>query len=1255
MRSLPDSLSEGTRFLSRALIVAFALLGFSARSLEAQDTADVIRGRVVDDSSRALRGAAITITRGPDRLVQTTTTDSAGNYRVRFEKGTGDYLVYVADSGFASARRRVQRQADERELVANFTLPRAAIATLDAVKVEGRKPVRASNPIGPTQPETGSPEKWRDGVNGQISPTVAGDLNAIAGTMSNVTMTGAGPSILGSGSESNLNTLNGMGLATSAIPRAARTETRVTGASFDPTRGGFSGANVDVRLGPGDRNYQRRNAFITLDPRFLQFTDATGRSLGALTGGARGSVGADGELIRGALTYNVALDVGRSLSEPSSLLNADEQALLNAGVAPDSVARLIAFATPLGVPLAAAGVPTNRQHNAVTWLGRLDDTRDTLATRALTTYAGFTRDGALGFGPLAAPSAASERHDRTLGAQLTIGEYVGPGRRTLNETRLALSGVRSETSPYQSLPSANVLVRSNDLSDGTDVTSLLLGGGSFLPTVESRWTLEGGNQTEWNAHGRTHRFKGLLWGRVDGLKQEGFPNGLGTYSFNSIEDFAGGNPSSFSRTLTQPSRDGKVWNVATALAHNYAPSRYFSVLYGARLEADGFGSKPATNAALEQALGVRTGVAPSRVHVSPRFGFTYTYNRDRDNGQGTMGNSTGRYYRTLAGTIRGGIGEFRDLLHPGILADASASTGLPGATSSLNCVGAAVPTPDWSLFSSDPATIPTQCADGSGVLAEIAPPVSLIAPSYDVPRSWRASLDWNTSLKGLLFKVGTLGSLDLSQPGVVDANFGGTQQLTLADEGNRPVYVSTASIDPASGAVSAVESRRSDQFGRVGMRVSDLRGYGGQLNVSLSPDVFRFRGGGASLYGSIGYTLQSAKRQYRGFDGAAFGDPRLVEWAPSQNDARHVFVLSAAFSTSKTGTVTMFSRIQSGLPFTPLVEGDVNGDGRGGDRAFIPNPASESDGNLASQLRALLANGSPTARSCLNANLGKVAPRNGCRGPWTQSLNIQWSPPKPQKWGYRVRPNVYLENVLAGLDQALHGSSLRGWGSPAAPDPVLLIPRGFDAANKRFNYDVNPRFADTRPARTLFRNPFRIVIDVSFDLSTDYSLQQLRRAVEPVKTPVGWQRRSADSLTTFYLSNTSDIYKLLIEQTDSLFLSKAQVVALNAADSVFSAQVRGLYVPLGEYLARGSGAAGKAELDSANATEKLYWKVFWQQPEIAAAIVTPSQRELMPMFKSMLQVPMKEREQSQWQFGHPVTLTDKPVPSAPLRMEQKSN
>jgi hypothetical protein len=321
------------------------------------------------------------------------------------------------------------------------------------------------------------------------------------------------------------------------------------------------------------------------------------------------------------------------------------------------------------------------------------------------------------------------------------------------------------------------------------------------------------------------------------------------------------------------------------------------------------------------------------------------------------------------------------------------------------------------------------------------------------------------------------------------------------------------------------------------------------------------------------------------------------------------------------------------------VQGDVNGDGRSFDRAFIPDPAGESDPALAAGLRSLMDGGSASARSCLQAYLGKVAERNGCRGPWTQSLNVQWRPAMPRRWGGRVTPAVYLQNVLAGVDQLVHGNSgLRGWGSPTSPDPVLFVPKGYDAAEKRFRYDVNPRFADTRPNRTLYREPFRIVVDFSLQLSTDYSLQQLRRAVEPVKTREGWQRRSADSIAAFYLQNSSSVHKALLAESDSLFLTRAQTAALQAADSVFSDRVRGVFLQLGEYLARGNGTAGKAEMDSASKASKAYWRIFWEQPEIADSIVTPAQKELFPMLGRMVATPKKEREHSQWQFGHSVQM-----------------
>jgi hypothetical protein len=40
--------------------------------------------------------------------------------------------------------------------------------------------------------------------------------------------------------------------------------------------------------------------------------------------------------------------------------------------------------------------------------------------------------------------------------------------------------------------------------------------------------------------------------------------------------------------------------------------------------------------------------------------------------------------------------------------------------------------------------------------------------------------------------------------------------------------------------------------------------------------------------------------------------------------------------------------------------------------------------------------------------------------------------------------------------------------------------------------------------------------------------------------------------------------------------------------------------------------------------------------------VNPTQRDLIPMFKSMLATPLKDREFSQWQFGYAVQIMDKP-------------
>jgi hypothetical protein len=1239
------------QFPSRLVVVACAVLTAPLMSLGAQQPPsaavpagppETLRGRVTSDSGKVVVGATVFITRGPDRLVQQAVTNDSGRYAITFNPGTGDYLVAVQATGLRGARRRVTRSGDEREFTVDFVLA-SEVATLDAVKIKASPPVRASTGVNATTQETGSSERWREGVGSAISPGMAGDINTTVSTIPGMTTGPGGPTMLGASSSSNLTTLNGMAVGAGSVPRAARVETRVTGATYDATRGGFSGANIDLRLAPGSRDFQNRSVFFTGDAPALQATDAIGRALGRTNTMWRASGGMDGELVRGALTYNVAVDASRSTRPLNNLASADPLAYALTGIALDSVQRARLIAERVGLPLQVSGPPSQIQRDALSVLARLDDTRDTTASRSLTMYLSDTRGDHEGTGVLTAPSAGSARDERAAGAMLQLGKWSGPGFSTYRATRFNVSHTTTGSDPYLDRSAVDVLVRTTADATALDagVTSLALGGRGQGALDTRRWTGEANHEFLRNIDGRRHQLRAIAWGRIDGLDQDGGSNAFGRWSFASLADLEVGRPSSYGRTLVDPGRDGRAWNTAVAASHTWNPSRFVSLIYGARIEGNGFLDAPAANPALAQALGVHTGGASPRVHVSPRVGFTYYFNRGARNGSGSSFNGYGTWFRYPTGVLRGGIGEFRDLWRPDVVADARSRTGLSGSTLALTCVGGAVPIADWVS-----GALPAQCADGSGALAERAPAVTLLDKRWDAPRSWRANLDFNTTRWALMLRLSALATYDLNQASIVDRNFGGTTRFTLADEGNRPVFVTPGAVDTRSGFVSAAESRRDTDYGRVTQLRSDLRGRGGQLTVNFGMDRFNSRWNGWPFL-QANYTIQRIDRQVRGFDGAAFGDPSQVEWAPGPTDARHVWILQAGRG-GKLGNFSLFARLQSGLPFTPIVQGDVNGDGRGGDRAWVSAPAEVSDPRLASGLRAIETSGSRIARDCLATSMARPGARNACRGPWTRSMSASWQPPLnfgSSSWRNRIVMNVFADNILGGIDQLLHGDgNMRGWGGVVTPDPVLLVPRSFDPVNRRFGYDVNPRFAETRLSRSSWREPFRLTIDVNVRLHTDFDLQSLRRAIEPVKVAGKWERRGEDSLLTLYLRRTSSVHRALVFEADSLFLSEAQVAQLRQADSVFGAQVRDLYRPLARYLAsQPDGVASKAALDSVKATTKAYWELFWKQPEIAGPIISPEQLAVFPMLKDMMNTPQPARKGSQYFFGSSVPLVHAPA------------
>jgi hypothetical protein len=404
-------------------------------------------------------------------------------------------------------------------------------------------------------------------------------------------------------------------------------------------------------------------------------------------------------------------------------------------------------------------------------------------------------------------------------------------------------------------------------------------------------------------------------------------------------------------------------------------------------------------------------------------------------------------------------------------------------------------------------------------------------------------------------------SLNLDQPDFRDLNLRNTSSFKTSDEG-REVFAPTSAIVATTGAVSPSLTRINDQFGAVVATSSRARSVSKQATLTLTPalpDNWFFSGS---------YTLGSVRAHESGFTGSTFNNPSTASWNRGDLDVRHHFITSFGYAVRGLA-ISGQGHVMSGMPFTPIVGTDVNGDGYANDRAFVFAPSATSDSKLASDLAALANTGDRTVRQCLLSVRGRAAGQNECQGPWNFSLNAQASLSTKGLRAHRVSSiNLSLANPLAGLDAVLHGgSALRGWGSINRADPVLYRVRGFDAANQRYQYEVNPAFARTSATRLSSLNPFRLTLDVSFNLGRPLGQQQMDQWLKPGRDGNTGTKLNASDLKKRYDRNVPDPYSQVIQEADSLLLSRDQVERLTTLRAAYRANVDSVIARLSEHMA----------------------------------------------------------------------------------------
>ena len=1152
-----DAMPSRTKFPSlttHALLAVAAAVAIAIPGVARAQAPDIIKGHVTGPNAVPLAGAAVTAT-ARDRSAHAARTDASGAYAISAPAGLGPYAVTVTHLGFKPLTKPAPEPvAGAVRADLDFRLDPAVQLLAPITTRAQRQRVQRSD-----ADRVGVGEAGRDNVAGTVGADLSGDITSAMATVPGLLVTpdpnGGLPviSAFGLAGDQNSLTLNGMNFGAGGVPRDGLV-LRVSSSTYDPGRGGFSGVQTSLRL-PSGTNLVLPSLHITYEGREFQGTQPISSQLGNqyTRGILSGSL--SGPIVEDNIYYSTSYQVGRRSSDLVSLSGVNAASLQALGISEDSVRRLTAVAGQLGIPVSNGAVPSDRVSTNGSFLSRFDwaPNVSSRAGNVLYLLAGgtFSDNSGARSGATALPSHGGDTRNWGAQLQLNSSRFIG---NVLNEGNVAFVAGETTNTPYLFLPDARILVNSS-FTDGTAGSATVrVGGNAGAENHAHNSSVQLRDETSWFTMNNRHQFKVTFDGRIDHDEATQNNNRLGTYSYNSLSDFALGKPASFTRTLGSRETRGAQFLGAIGVGDIFRPIPALRIQYGVRVEGNAFGEQPALNPTVASLFGRNTSDVPGAITIAPMVGFTRNYQRWR------------------GGSFTGGIREYVGTLSSQTVEGVLRQTGLPDAVQQISCVGTAVPTPAWSAYAASTGAIPSACTNTTS-FSQTTPPVSVFASGYDPSRRWGASLGWNARLNA--YWIGSVVanySLNLHRPGTFDLNFNAVTKFSLAAEGGRPVYVSPSSIAPTSGSVASTDSRRVAQYAQVSELRSDLRSEAQQLTFGLA-SVRSGRPAGAQVQANVRafYTFTDNRDQTRGFGGSTAGDPRAVEWSGS-GLPKHAFQLLGSLQLPGWGNLDAFARFASGRRYTPMVSGDINGDGSSNDRAFVFNPSTAGDAVLTNGMNALLNAAPAAARACLQAQLGKVSARNSCDGPWTQSLNMAFSL-DPGRFGLGDRASISLvvSNVLAAADQLLHGAAhLHYWGVNATPDATLLNVRGFDATANRFRYDVNPLFGSLTASRSTARVPFVIALDVRMKLGPDRDAQQIRGFLKPGRNDVV-KVLSAEMIKERLDLDARNNFEDLAKRKSAVKLTADQVKALNGYAGKFDKYRDSVYTQLSQYMAALNG------------------------------------------------------------------------------------
>ena len=1028
-------------FVLAAAMLAVSVLGTRPASAQTVTTGS-LAGKVIDQQGGVLPGATVDAIHTPTGTKYQAVTDSGGRYSIQNVRVGGPYTITITMSGFKKKSTSDVMVTLGDQIATDFTLELATVSeavmvTAESPAIDVARPGAAAN-ISNAQKES-LPTISRSLIDiVRINPY----FNAIT---TNASVTAI--SVAGRNARYNSIQIDGavnndlFGLAETGTPGGqtdtqpisldAILELQLVVSPYDVRQGGFSGGGINAVTKSG-ANKLSGSAFYFGRNQDWVGNGVTGTPLAAFSD-KQGGFSIGGKIVENKAFFFGNADWGRRSTPTGFCISGCDVTQAFRGNEADVDRVLSILSTKYGYTIPNVKDQFSRTTNSDKFIAKADfNLRPNLRLTVRHNYVNGLNDiGTTGTSTYLTPDDFYRIRSKTNSTVFQLNSSLG---KAVNELRVAVTTIRDRRAgqDFEPKPFPRVTVRI-PITGTTSTANLIVGRENFSTANEldqniielhdDYTKLFGKHTVTVGTHNEFFAFRNLF-----------IRDNFGSYTFNTVDLFDQGLAQqydySFGTVEPKFAADFGVRQFGFYVGDQWRANGQLTVTTGIRVDIPTFPDKPTANPQAEQLFGYATDVTPGGTRWSPRIGFNYA----------PRGNSSEQ--------IRGGIGAFSGRTPYVWLSNQFGNTGIE-----ITRIGAGNAGANRIPFVADSANQPKVVIGAAA--GSFTNEIDLIDPDYKYPTLMRGNLAYDRELPW-----GLVGSAEV----LFTKNLQDIKYQNL----NRVPCLQSQSGCPAGGATTLnldgrqILNRLNNSFSDVIFLTNTDEGYSWSTMFEVRrPFKHGWFAQGSYLYGVSKSIMDGTSSQAASNWGNVLvpDDPSNPPLATSSYDPGHRINLSASYEIpiikKFTTTVSMYYAGQSGRPYTLMYFGDINGDGRTGstsnDLQYTPASATEvtfTGGTYQDLLNFMQAD------DCLGQYVGKVIPRNACRAPWQNQLDMRVNVGLPFN---KVKAEITLDilNLINLLDSS---NGLQRYATFNAIQPVTPTLVNGQVTNYNIGFITSPTF-----------------------------------------------------------------------------------------------------------------------------------------------------------------------------------------------------